>query len=421
MVIITSAFVIIFIVSTIMITKDRSTMIEMIGNNISMQASIIGSNSATALLFDDRKTAQEILATLSSSPNIVAAALYDHNNRVFAVYAGDKANNEIISETPPRQGLYHGEGYLTSVSDIYLNEKLVGKALIGASLKEVNYILRKNALYTSALMLALFLGTFILSKLIQGLIVKPVVNLRTIMDDVSDKGDYSVRASKWNDDEIGQLVDGFNDMLLQIQRRDEGEKKLLSEKEKMLQDLHDGIGGIITNMKLLIDMAPAAPEEERQKICASLSELAKEGLSEIRGLMYSLDDSKNDWHLLASDLRRYGSGLTEPHGIGFDMEIFIDESCGKPSTLISMNLYRIFKEALNNAIKHAKAANISVMIDINAADLNFFIKDDGIGLQQDRGIGRGISNMKSRAKEIGGALSISSENGTSISLSAPLS
>lgn len=68
------------------------------------------------------------------------------------------------------------------------------------------------------------------------------------------------------------------------------EKRHARERERILKDLHDGIGGITTNISLLADMAQSASShEEIRKALATISELSREGLSEIRGFMNSID------------------------------------------------------------------------------------------------------------------------------------
>jgi signal transduction histidine kinase len=200
----------------------------------------------------------------------------------------------------------------------------------------------------------------------------------------------------------------------------EEEKRHILEKEKILRDLHDGIGGIMTNIKLLSEIANNSSSlPEMKKALGTVSELSKEGLSEIRGFMRTLDGKDATWQSLTAEFRNYGVNMVGAHGIKFDMKTSIDPGAEDPGTLLSLNLFRIYKEALTNIVKHSGAKSVAVKMDIEVARLIFRIIDDGEGLKEVNSSGRGISNMKSRAAEIGGNLSLSRNGGTVLSLEIP--
>ena len=85
-----------------------------------------------------------------------------------------------------------------------------------------------------------------------------------------------------------------------------------------------------------------------------------------------------------------------------------------------MNLFKIYKESLTNAIKHSKADTISVEFRIASDGLLLNVIDNGVGREEDWGKGRGLSNMKKRASEMGGTMTLSSGSGTRMSLAIPL-
>ncbi|OGW23907.1 MAG: hypothetical protein A2X55_07250 [Nitrospirae bacterium GWB2_47_37] len=201
----------------------------------------------------------------------------------------------------------------------------------------------------------------------------------------------------------------------------EADKRYLAEKEKIIRDIHDGIGGIATNITLLADIARNESSiEDIKKALATISELSKEAFSEMRTFMYSLDEGKADWHSLASDMRHLGGNMAEPSGILFNMETVLNDAQERPGSLLSLNLVRIYKEALTNVAKHASAKNIFVKLNVDGERLSLSIKDDGGGIKEGHGKGRGISNMKARAGDIGGKLTVTSDNGTCVMLEAPI-
>ena len=109
-----------------------------------------------------------------------------------------------------------------------------------------------------------------------------------------------------------------------------------------------------------------------------------------------------------------------PHGVRFSIDTKVEDLSGNPSSIIVMSLFRIYKESLANAIKHAKAKEVNVFFGVGEGKAVLEVRDNGIGLDGKRGSGRGLPNMKSRAAEIGGSLAIMSENGTRVRLEFPL-
>jgi signal transduction histidine kinase len=200
------------------------------------------------------------------------------------------------------------------------------------------------------------------------------------------------------------------------------QRRFSLEKERIIQDIHDGVAGIATNIHLLAAIAQEKTSiSDIREILVMICELSKEEISEIRNILYGLDERQLDWYSLLADLRHYGKTLIEPHGILFDMNISIENGLKRPSTSLCLGLFRIFKEALINIVKHSGAGRVMVRLDADAEKLSISIQDDGVGLTGNAGRGRGISHMKVRVQGLGGNLAIKSECGTCISLEVPIS
>jgi signal transduction histidine kinase len=210
-------------------------------------------------------------------------------------------------------------------------------------------------------------------------------------------------------------------------RRIEQEKDRLytersTEKERLLMDLHDGVGGITTNIFLLSELAQKMEDVGSIKqTLTTISQCSQEGIAEIRNLMRSLDSNALSWQALAVALRSEGAAMVEPHGIKFMIETAVDDISMQPGSLLWVNLLRIYKEALTNAIKHARARSISVALNITGNGLALCVQDDGIGWDGNTKCGRGSSFMKKRAEEVRGAVTIAAlEKGTQVSVRMPI-
>lgn len=199
------------------------------------------------------------------------------------------------------------------------------------------------------------------------------------------------------------------------------EKKRLLEKEKILKDLHDGVGGIATSIALLAETARSESSiVEVRKTLDSIFELSRESLTEIRGYIQSLDVKESDWESLIADLRHLGNNLLEARGIRFSLTASYGDARGGPDTLLYLNLFRIYKEAVTNIIKHADASVVSVIMDIAPERMLLSVEDNGEGFRQERAGGRGMASMRDRARDLGGSLSIQTGRGTKIVVEVPL-
>jgi signal transduction histidine kinase len=112
--------------------------------------------------------------------------------------------------------------------------------------------------------------------------------------------------------------------------------------------------------------------------------------------------------------------MLEPHSIAFNLASDVDNEHEQPGSLLWVNLFKIYKEALTNVIKHSQARSVNVVLRISPDLLLLIVEDTGTGWESHRGNGRGLSNMKRRAEEIGGTLAVSSGKGTRVRVEIPL-
>jgi signal transduction histidine kinase len=112
--------------------------------------------------------------------------------------------------------------------------------------------------------------------------------------------------------------------------------------------------------------------------------------------------------------------MLNEHHLSFNLRTRIEESIQRLESLLVLNVFRIFKEGLVNVIKHSRAKGVNIDLEVTKDQISLSIKDDGIGMSEVKGAGRGIQNMKSRAKELGGNLELISDHGTLLRLTIPL-
>lgn len=189
------------------------------------------------------------------------------------------------------------------------------------------------------------------------------------------------------------------------------------EKSELITELHDGIGGLITSIKFLSEMGIKSPSVDGMKeTLSNISRLSSDSMNEIGTFMQSLDEQETEWSMLVENLYHTGKKMLQPMGVSFDFKETINPHVKKPTSIIFLNLLRIYKEALTNIVKHSEAEHVFVRINISIERIKMIVKDDGRGFGDDVIRGRGLASMKARAQKFDGSLTIDSENGTCLVL-----
>lgn len=381
--------------------------------SLSAQSKIIGYNSTAAITFNDRESARQMLGALKAVPNVVNAAIYTKDGDVFATFKRDE-KAAFIPPKPQWRGHRFAINHLDIFEDIILDEEPVGVIYVRSDLNELYHIMTWFAVVVGIVAAAGFFLAFVILTRLQKAITAPIMNL-TEATRIIARGDYSHKVNIQSTDEIKTLADSFNKMTDDMRRYQ-------AEKEKILKDMHDGIGGITTNIKLLSDLAQKGSNaKDMRNTLKTISGLSQEGLTEVRSFIQSLDIKDTNWQDLAAEFRSFGSNMIEPHGLLFNIKTSIEDAKEQPTSLIYLNIFRTYKEALANIIKHSKAKSVDVLFSVTKEMITLSVKDDGIGLKEkERGVGRGITNMTIRARELGGQITISSDKGTSITLEIPM-
>ncbi len=183
-------------------------------------AQITGSNSTAALSFDDPESASEILSSLSSKPHIVEACIYKRDGSVFAKYSSISSTANFSPPPVSPDGVRSVSGFMEVFREIRLKNDVVGVIYVKSDLKELDARMVQFAWTILGVILLSFVSVYFSAARLQRLISDPILDLARTAFAVSSRKDYSLRAKKRNDDEIGFLFDRFNEMLGQIQERD---------------------------------------------------------------------------------------------------------------------------------------------------------------------------------------------------------
>ena len=203
-------------------------------NDLGVLAEIFGSNSTAALSFGDRKATEEILSGLKAERHIVRACIYSSGGQLFAVYQREPARQEFVAPRLRTEGSWFEEGRLILFKGITLRRQTIGTIYLESDLGEIQERLTR---FTGIVLVILSVASLLalgLSSKLQRIITEPIANIAETAKTVSADKNYAARAVKGTDDELGQLIDTFNEMLSEIERRDE---ELLGHRNRLEQEV----------------------------------------------------------------------------------------------------------------------------------------------------------------------------------------
>jgi signal transduction histidine kinase len=205
------AFVSVFLI----VSEQRLVRAERVANTHALLG-MVANNAAASLVFDDEAVAQQILAGTTAEPTTRAAALYRSDGSIFASFSAPRYTSPIPQSAQPSGAAFTAD-HLDAFADVLSSGKKVGTAFVRTDLSAMRERFRgytMTVLGCSAVAVVLVL---VLARLLQRLITQPLLSLSSTAAAVTQKSDFSLRARKLGQDEVGQLVDAFNRMLEEVE------------------------------------------------------------------------------------------------------------------------------------------------------------------------------------------------------------
>ena len=263
-IVIVACGVALFVASAAFTICDRTTFLLAKTNDLIASAKMIGSNSTAALTFHDSRSAREILSALQAKQHVIHACIYDSAGKVFAIYSRDPT--QVDFSPPPAQG--DGSKVVAQnmvlFQSIVLNGDSIGTIYIEADLRDLHDRLLRFVVIDFIVLLGSLAVAFLLSYRLQRVISGPIRELAETASAVSAHENYSIRATKRSQDEIGVLFDQFNSMLDRIQQRDVAIQKAHDDLERRVEERTSYLNALIENSPLAIMVLDSA---ERVQLC----------------------------------------------------------------------------------------------------------------------------------------------------------
>ncbi|MCP9769900.1 hypothetical protein EGI22_18505 [Lacihabitans sp. LS3-19] len=195
-------------------------------------------------------------------------------------------------------------------------------------------------------------------------------------------------------------------------------------RNRIAQDLHDEIGSTLSSVSIYSSALSKSFNnlpKKQSEIIDKISDSTINMMATMNDIVWSINPANDSFENLINRMRAYASSVTEATHIKLNFENNLDNHKIQISMLQRKNLYLIFKEAVNNSLKHSDCTHLSIKLSITNKKLTLFVSDNGKGLVGENNFepkmgGNGFTNMHSRAKESGGTISIlsSPKEGTSV-------
>ncbi|MCZ6675760.1 MAG: ATP-binding protein, partial [Candidatus Poribacteria bacterium] len=459
---------------SVFIAYDFITFRQAMVRDLSILASIMGeNNTAAALVFNDQSAAEGILASLNAQPHIVYARIYTKDGAVFSSYHRSDLGHESSSLPPLTEESYHHfeNDHLDVLRPIHFDGERIGTVYIRSDLQELRG--RRNR-YMSIVLVALITSSLVvlpLSSRLRRIISEPILHLVHTMKIVKTNKDYTVRATKHNDDEIGTLIEDFNAMLTEIQTRDtalreanENLEKHVEERTKELQqeiiecrqaeeaaetanrakseflanmshELRTPLNAILGYAQILQKESGLTPKQKKE-----LSTIQRSGDHLLSLINDILDLSKieadkmelnlSDFHFppMLKNIADLFRVRAEQKGITLHYEPLSDLPVAVRGD--EQKLRQVLMNLLSNAVKFTDTGGVAFKVGYHEDNIRFQIEDTGVGIAQEsledifesfqqvgkkslttKGTGLGLSISKQLVKLMGGELRVNSELG----------
>lgn len=202
------------------------------------------------------------------------------------------------------------------------------------------------------------------------------------------------------------------------------------ERQRVARDIHDGPAQLMSNVVLKAEICERMIDVDLEKAkeeLRNLKKIVRESLQDVRKIIYNLRPMSLDDLGLIPTLQRYLLTFQEDSGISVSFRT--RGTCEDMKSVVSLTVFRIVQEAVNNIIKHADSKNVTIALETCEKDLRLVVHDDGKGFDiaklkvrsDDMNSGFGLYSMQERVELLGGTFDISSEpgKGTRLNISIP--
>jgi HAMP domain-containing protein len=208
------------LVGGVFMAWEWTTLRHTVIRDLSAHAQILADNCKASITFHDPADAGACLRTISAIPSVLGVCVYTSDGELFAAYLQEGTTVVPLPPKKPRNGYRYEGDSLVLTRLVLLDGEPIGTVCLRGSLAPMRLRLQRSILVILCFVILSSLAAYLISSRLQRIISAPILQLAGVARRVSEQKEYTVRVEPAGPDEVGLLIQAFNEMLGQIERRD---------------------------------------------------------------------------------------------------------------------------------------------------------------------------------------------------------
>lgn len=355
--------------------------------DLSTEAAILASSTAPALAFDDHTVAERNLGALAARRRVMVAALYSANGALYAVFV--RPGELPPPRTPPPAGVRISGEYIEVAQPVERSGEALGTIYLRARYDVAGRVEAYLGIFVLVMLLSMVVA-LLLSRRLQKGITEPLDAIAAVAREIVRGSDYSLRATKFSDDEIGVVVDAFNKMLAEVQARSQALREADQRKDEFLATLAHELRNPLAPIRHAVKLLESHGVEEKAR------QWARQVIArQVQRMALLLDD------LL--EVSRITRGRLDLKVATVDLDSLVEAAVETAKPLIDSKRHELkidlppqpvrvavdplrvsqaLSNLLTNAAKYTDAGGrIHLTVAVSQTGVTMAVKDNGIGFE----------------------------------------